>query len=395
MNPLRCEEVKNSLVEYLEFELPMTQREKFYEHLAQCSQCRAAHDELQQVLSEVKDIDVVYPAESYWDDLSENILNEVKHLRPINAPNSQNHSENDSSTRSIPGRDDSDNDNKVIVFPEIKSRKISEPVVSYENNDKDYTRQIIQSGKAQESARRWPKFALPIAAAILIGVATTFSLIEDKTVIQDNIGFQAKIQSEQSLAELASRITPLSQKGNQFGFVAQKVLFNEFSIGSLFSEAKVYAATGQAVELKTYLALLKTALQRESNPQYNIINGVSQLQLQLEAKNDFVQVNKRLTGLLNDYVAAIKVQDERRYNLARAGAWLFDYALAAVAQDEVRIKQLDRLRELTTALQAAGAPPGVVKSLKQIQEIASQPGITIHEYQQVLEAVENIRSLLG
>ncbi|WP_455366934.1 zf-HC2 domain-containing protein [Kaarinaea lacus] len=402
MNPLRCDEVKNSLVEYLEFELPLTDRERFYEHLAQCSQCRAVHDELQQVLTDVKSIDVVYPPQTYWDDLSGNVLNEIKLLRATAADESiEPMSEAGGFGHDI-SHDDSSDSNNVIVLSEIKSRKINESekdkVPVYH---REYTVEQVEPPKdRQHAAKRWPRIALPIAAAVLIGIATTFALLERQGEIynnkfQDNIGFQAQIQSEQSLAELARKVAPLAQPGNQFGFATQKVLFNEFAIGSLFSEAKAYAAAGQAVELKTYLALLKTALQNEASTQHDIIAGVTQIQLQLSTQNDFVETDKELIRLLNGYVAAIKLQDVQRYNLARAGAWLFDYALAALAHDKKNVKQLSQLAELTTALRSSGVPPGVVKSLEKIQAIAGQTTFADRDYQHLLQEVENIRSLLG
>ncbi|KPJ90573.1 MAG: hypothetical protein AMJ55_13395 [Gammaproteobacteria bacterium SG8_15] len=400
MNPLRCDEVKNSLVEYLEFELPLTDREKFYDHLAQCSQCRAAHDELRQVLAEVKNIDVVYPPQSYWDDLSGNVLNEIQQLREATVNNkTDSFIEVDSPGHDVSYKENRANTN-VIVFSEIRSRKVGEPAATPVSQGEQVVKSPASPEARRPTARRWPIVVLPIAAAVLIGIATTFSLLERQTsiysdTVADKIGFQAQIQSEQSLAELARNVAPLSQPGNQFGFTSRKALFNEFSIGSLFSEAKAYAATAQAVELKTYLALLKAALQNEVSPQSEIINGITQIQLRLKTQSDFVQANNELTRLLNDYIAAIKRQDVQRYNLARAGAWLFDYALAVIAKDKVSIRQLDELAQLTTALQAAGAPPGVLKSLNKMQAIVKQPTIVDRDYQNLLQEVENIRSLLG
>ncbi len=400
MNPLRCDEVKNSLVEYLEFELPLTDREKFYEHLAQCSQCRAAHDELRQVLAEVKNIDVVYPPQSYWDDLSDNVLNKIKQLSEATVNNkTDSFIEVDSPDHDVSYKENHDNTN-VIVFSEIRSRKVGEPAATPVSQSEQAVKPPGSPAARRPTARRWPIVALPVAAAVLIGIATTFSLLERQTsiysdTVADNIGFQAQIQSEQSLAELARNVAPLSQPGNQFGFASRKVLFNEFSIGALFSEAKAYAATAQAVELKTYLALLKAALQNEVSPQFEIINSITQIQLRLKTQSDFVQANNELTRLLNDYVAAIKRQDVQRYNLARAGAWLFDYALAIIAKDKVSIQQLDKLVQLTAALQAAGVPPGVLKSLNKMQAIVKQPTIVDRDYQNLFQEVENIRSLLG
>lgn len=411
MNPLRCDDVKNSLVEYLEFELPLAEREKFYEHLARCVQCRAAHDEIQQVLTDVKAIDVVSPPQSYWDELSINVLDEVRQLRATMPDDTVNDTSEVNIDSQESGRNDSRiiNDSRtsknVIAFSEIRSRKLSEPVKLPEYHSETDAKQVasiqpVSIKGEQSSGKRWPKVAFSIAAAVLVGIATTFSLLERESLIlnenvQDNIGFQAQIQSEHSLAELARNIAPLAQSGNQFGFAAQKALFNEFSIASLFSEAKAYAAAGQEVELKTYLVLLNTALQNEVHPQTDIISSVSRLPSELDVQPDFSQINRQLTRLLNEYAANLKAQDDRRYFLARAGAWLFDYALAVLAQDEMSIRQPAELKELAENLKTVGVPPGVIKSLDRMQGLVNQKTLSKREYRQLLEEVENIRSVLG
>ncbi|WP_455206834.1 zf-HC2 domain-containing protein [Kaarinaea lacus] len=391
MNPLRCDEIKNSLVEYLEFELPLTNREHFYEHLVHCAQCRSVHDELKQILTDVKNIDVVYPSQAFWDGLPGSVLDEVKHQRST-LPQA---TTEDVPSSNIESNTVSYDDNKVIVFSKIRSRKLNDSILRSEQLSEDGTKQVSPFNEKHAAAKHWPRVVLSIAAAVLIGIVTTFSLLEKEAIIQDSVGFQAKIQTEQSLADLARKIAPLSQPGNQFGFTSQDILFNEFAIGSMFSEAKAYAKAWRAVELKTHLALLKTALLNETSPQHTIINAIDHLQSEFESKSDFIIANQELTRLLNKYAEIIKEQDDKRYNLVKAGAWTFDYALAVVAQDEVRVKQRNQLAELAVVLQINGVPPGVIKSLNKIQGVVNQSTITSRDYQQILDEVENIRSLLG
>jgi hypothetical protein len=172
-------------------------------------------------------------------------------------------------------------------------------------------------------------------------------------------------------------------------------VFNEFAIGSMFSEAKAYAKSGEMAPLKTHLALLETALQNEVNPQYNINHRISQLQQQLIVGINMSDVNQALTGLLNAYASSVRDKDLQRYELFKAGVWLFDYALAALAEDSNSIKQVSQLSSLTMALEKSEAPPGVINSLNKIRGIAQQSSLTSRDYQQIVKEVENIRSLLG
>ena len=391
MNPLRCDEIKNSLVEYLEFELPLTNREHFSEHLVHCAQCRSVHDELKQILADVKSIDVVYPSQAFWEGLPGSVLDEVKYQRSTLSQTTI----EDVPFSNIENNTVSYDDNKVIVFSKIRSRKLNDSILRSEQHAEDNIKPGSLFNEKHAAAKHWPKIALSIAAAVLMGIVTTFSLLEKEAIIHDSVGFQAKIQTEQSLADLARKIAPLSQSGNQFGFTSQNVVFNEFAIGSMFSEVKAYAKAWRAVELKTHLALLKTALLNEASPQRDVIDGVDQLQSELKSQTNFINVNQALTRLLNEYAETIKVQDDKRYNLVKAGAWMFDYALAVVAQDEASVKQRNQLAELAVALQINGVPPGVIKSLNKIQGLVNQSTITNKDYQQILDEVENIRSLLG
>jgi len=399
MNPLRCDEVKNSLIDYLEFELPLARREHLYEHLAHCSSCQATHDEMQQVLGGAKNIEIVDPPQSYWDELPEKVLKEVKSLRSVESITPV--MEEDE----VGGVSDKDsqafsNDGKVVAFTRINKRMSGAKEVKNISFREDNIRPAASTTQVKSTKKpivvSWPKLAFPIAAALLIGIAATFTFLEKESVIvQDHIGFQAQIQSDQSLAQLAQKLAPHSQSGNQLGFSSQQVLFNEFSIGSLFSEAKAYATSEQLAALKTHLALLKTALINEVNPQHGIIRSVSQLQQQLIAQNNINEVSQTLARLLNEYASSVRGQDGQRYELVKAGAWLFDYALAALAKDDASIRQVSQLSSLARALQESKAPPGVVNSLNRIQGIAQQPTISNREYQQILKEVENIRSLLG
>ena len=392
MNPLRCDEVKNSLIDYLEFELPLTRREHFYEHLSHCAICRVMHDDLQQVLTEAKKIEIIEPPQSYWDELPENILKEVKSLRSSESLASTNVDEGTDTPRSTLS-----DGGKVVAFTRI-NRRVS-GVKDFENHEYkvQQTVPVAHVSKNKKSVPiSWPKIALPVAAAVLVGITAMFAFMEkESTLFQDHIGFQAKIQSDQSLAQLAQKLSPLSQPGNQLGFTSQQVLFNEFSIGSLFSEAKAYANSGQLVLLNTHLELLKTALKNDANPQYKIIRSVGQLQQQLIIQDNTAEASQVLMNLLNEYVSLVKGQDRQRYELVKAGAWLFDYALAVLAKDDTRIRQSDQLSSIADALRSSKVPPGVNKSLKEIQAVVQQPTLTNREYQEILKEVENIRSLLG
>jgi hypothetical protein len=405
MSPLKCDDVKDCLVDYLEFELPMQRREQFYEHLMSCDECRALHDKIQSVLAQLKQDDIKDPGQEYWDNLANNVFHEVKQVqRHISAELV----DSTSDTRFNPDRG-----SNIVTFPavapaqakdamdqarqpgveSIEKPQANRPVIS-----KDVPRAPANDSRsARLFTGHWFKFALPVAAAVLVGVAATLSLLEKPVpdTLQDSIGFQAQIQSEQSLAQLTQKIAPLAQPGNHFGFSSQAGVFSSFAIGSMFSEARALTTGEQTAPLKTHLALLKTALLGEKDPQYTLVGMLQDTQRQLNTQNNFVGMDARLVALFNQYLQGAETGSRQRAELAKAGAWLFDYALAALAQDADRLRQAQQLQAFKRALQNSDVPPGVIKSFDRLISVAGKAQLEQKDYRQVVKDVENIRSLLG
>jgi hypothetical protein len=279
---------------------------------------------------------------------------------------------------------------------------VDAPIVNANSRVETDNAEIENNGPAVRTTNKssigfWPRIVLPVAAAVLIGVAAAFSLLDKPEThkVQGAIGFQAQINSQQSLAQLTQKIAPLSQPANRFGFSSQAGVFNSFSIGSMFSEARALATGERTAPLKTQLALLKTALLREKRPQSATIAALGSLQKQLARQNNFSGIDDQLVDLLNQYVESAAENGRQEAQLAAAGAWLVDYALAALAQDARQLRRTGQLQSFKTALQHANVPPGVAVSFDQLIAIAQKAAIMPQDFRRVVEEVENIRSLLG
>lgn len=422
MNLLKCEEVKSALVEYLEFELPLARREQFYEHLMACDDCRIVHDDMQDVLIKLKYDDMVQPTQDYWDSLADNVLEEVRQQRG-SAPLAGGKRNQDKER--YKGHEVShDPMSNVIAFNPLPQHRhpqqqtplheqLSQHDQGHASSPRQHTplRDVHPSQRATPVTdrhpmtgdavtpltRHWARVILPAAAALLIGLAAVFSLLEKPQQVRlaGGLTLQDEISSDQPLAYLVQHIAPLSQSGNQFGFSSQAVLFNSFSIGSLFSEARALATVNDVTPLKTQLALLKTALIRETTPKPSVIAGIEELQRQLSAATAIAGVRAQLDVLFEDYVSQARSHSQKSYQLATAGQWLFDYALVALAGDGALLRQVEQLRAYDTALQSIGVPPGVGRSFARLIEIAQQVQLTQRDYRQVVREIENIRSLLG
>jgi len=77
MKLMSCDDVQSSLIDYIEFELPMSRRQQFNAHLTHCDQCQEMHDELQSVIVDAKSIEIREPGPQFWQELPNKVLAEV------------------------------------------------------------------------------------------------------------------------------------------------------------------------------------------------------------------------------------------------------------------------------------------------------------------------------
>ena len=418
MNPLKCDEVKESLIDYLEFELPLSSREVFHDHLTHCSQCRKLHDEIQSVMVDVKNMDVPEPAPGYWKSLPHKVLAEVKNEK---LPESHINTDVKTDRYYKPDPDETasatssvTNDN-VLLFSRGRDRNDGEVPPMTDMNMK--TGEDINNSQAQQQTEphelgvangkkhrlfSWPKIALPIAAAILVAVGTMFQTQEierNKNLFYNPADFQSSISSDKPVATLAQNVAPVSQSTTGFGFANQFTILNTFSLGSMFSETIAYSASEEHALLNTHLQLLKTALTRGSVPAEDAVGKIDEIQSILAADNkgvvDMRAIGLKLSEVLDSYAMQVKEKNHGHFVLLYAGAWSFDYSLAVLAKDPQRIKQKARIEYFKSELHKLNAPIGVANSFDSMLKKIDAKELGDAGYQVLLKEIENIRSLLG
>lgn len=416
MNLLKCDEIKESLIDYLEFELPLSSREAFHDHLTHCSQCRKLHDELQSVMVEVKDIDVPEPQPGYWEALPHRVLAQVKDNKQ---QDSQLTPDAKTDRFDLPERTQLSStavtqDDNVLLFSRKRDRKtvdVPEKVdVDMSSNQDINNSHVPRSDEPfdsevetdkQQRKISWPKIALPIAAAILVAVGTMFKTDEierSKNLFYSPTQFQSSIDSEKSIASLAQTVAPVSQSTTGFGFANQHTILNTFSLGSMFSETIAYTASEEHALLNTHLQLLKTALTRGSISAENAVESINNIQDTLAADAgdiDMPSIGLKLAELFDSYAMQVKERNHGHFVLLYAGAWSFDYSLAVLAKDFQRVKQKDRIEYFKSELHKLNAPIGVANSFDVILKNIERKDLGEAGYTVLLKEIDNIRSLLG
>lgn len=211
----------------------------------------------------------------------------------------------------------------------------------------------------------------------------------------DSLSFQAGIQRETKLSELAE--THLKSNGGEttYGFAAKSNEAKIFLIGTIYAESVAYFHSGDYDQAAKRLeAIEKQFITLDvSEALFNYIakvrNRIQRHEYSQEAMADFLSC---LQPFLEDYCNT-KGQDE--LTLFRAGTWLVDMALSAAAGDTGRFRNSGKLDYFTRELQRMSAPQGVMQALAKIKKIMDKEKIGKRDTKKLLEQLKAIQSYLA
>ena len=71
MSSRNCKEIRAELLDYIEQEMPMDERQRVAEHLAECHNCKEEYKGLRAMLNKAKNLAVEDPGEEFWRQLPE------------------------------------------------------------------------------------------------------------------------------------------------------------------------------------------------------------------------------------------------------------------------------------------------------------------------------------
>ncbi|NOZ54018.1 MAG: zf-HC2 domain-containing protein [Gammaproteobacteria bacterium] len=439
MHQLSCDDIQSSLIDYLEFELPILLRQQFNEHLTLCDQCREQHDDLQNVIIDTKSLGTEEPDQQFWQELPNKILHEVK-----SHEHQTSHATADSTIASI--ADDatgnifsdafsnrlqsksnvlpftalakkaqlsSTEDNRIGIqpkpkHPQILQRQTPETPETQQLNEKPY------------SKLSWPKIILPMAASAMLAVCSVLfvnqsnihqsdhvRISNDTPMHYDSVAAQLRISTDaaltdKALANLAQAMIPINHQSPRFGFTSQNAILNSFSIGALFSETIVYIKSNDKTLVKTHLALLSSVLSQQADSK-QLVQKIQLLQTQIQSGSSPAVNADALNKIMNRYASSLKSvvnnslksAADKELVLFKAGAWSYDLALAALAKVALLSSQVDEINIFKNQLQHLGAPAGVSKSLEEINDLAMKKVMSDEDYKKIVQEIENIRSLAG
>jgi hypothetical protein len=376
MKPVNCEHVRASLVDYIEFENIKDGRKNITEHLSSCSKCRGEHEELISLMSNIKNISTPITNQTFFDTLPDKVLKEVRLKRASR----------------------SDDNNVVNFFKSSdgnKSNKVAAKLVDSQVN-----------GPARlRLPTRLSKSVFAVAASIAIVISGALLMTKQSPFVHDSLKFQAAIKTNQNLATLVDKFSPIDEASAKFGFSSQSQSNNSFNIGSLYAETLAYVRSRDLEASAKHLdTLFKTLLEQQPVDNSSLVkHSTNQSQkvhlIQVKLANLSNTDEKAIEDILIDlhssyerYSANLSASDLIYFQV---GAWVVDVALAALTDNKQLIGQGDTLNYLLSELPRLNVPKGVTVALTQMRDISAKSEISDRDLKNFYRLTQKLRMLLA
>ena len=207
---------------------------------------------------------------------------------------------------------------------------------------------------------------------------------------------QTTIQSDKSLSNLATTHTSIGEDPVSYGFAAKSDEAKFFIIGTMYSEALAHLRSGNSSMAANRLEAIEKQFIALQVP-HSLYNYVSKTRNLIESKKYSIEALLDMLSLFQPFFEDYaKSQNQDKLILFRAGSWLVDMSLTAAANDKQLIKQGKRqLVYFIKEMRRMDAPKGVLKSLENIDKIASKDEIEEKDVERVLKQVKKIQTILG
>lgn len=365
MKSRNCEQMLSRLLDYIEEEMSLEERNRVAEHLAKCELCSKEYNGLRAMLNKAKNLSYDDPGEEFWRQLPIKVLQEVRQEQSRSGNNIVDlHARRDLATSKS-----SNKLNPRVTNSERKMHRLSA--------------------------------AVGIAATLLLVINIMVFSPKAGMLWFDQTRFQAGIETEKSLSLLAQSVGAVSESA-RMGFIEQQRSDRAFYIGSLLAESFAYVQSSDRQRALERLQHLHQDLQGQgfkSQVSAVTISSIRKAIESLQSKEGRpAAVDKLMIAFQNDYENHLVRTAPQQLALFRAGIWLFNTDLAVAAKDANAVKRLNKTKQiqyLQNAFNRMNAPVGIEKSLGEIAFIVSQPSLTSKDFRALQQSVRNLRTLMG
>ncbi len=359
MKLMTCKQVQSALVDYIESELPVHQRNGIQDHISECMECTQEFNGLSAMLKNTKSLSIPDPGDEFWEALPQRVLSDVKVQKSAMAS--------------------------------------GENIQPMKQANKSKNKQNPSTTNHASCGTHWLLKALPIAATVLLTLSAIFLFPNADNIKFDSLSFQHRIETQQGLPELVRKFIPIQEMSARYGFSEQSRHVNTFVIGSLFAETLALLSIENSTSGVKHLDLLVNDLS-SMDVDSQLISQISGIRsIVKEGRKPRISL-RQLAAFQDDfeqYLKDKKGDDTKEIVLFRMGAWTVDFGLAAAANNKKLLKQADKLNYFKQALERIEAPIGAINTLNNIAHIVTQENISDRNTESLFQMVQKLRGLLG
>lgn len=331
MTELRCRDVEEMLVDYLEGELREDQRTDVENHVRGCASCAVARSEFEGLREALRRDTTPDPGTAFWKSFPERVWQAYR--------------------------------------AEAKDKAANELGARWSR-----VRTALES---LMSAPRW----VPVAAALLIAIGASYLALRAPVNELDAAAFQARIRSDINMATLAHDAANEVASPNQFGFAQADGSVTYFRLGWWYAESLAYSAGGDVETARARLAAIAAILRAAAPRLADSLGGEPSVRNIAAFEPQLLRV-ARSTG-------------ERDEALFRAGVWLENLALAAAAGDDHALHAAaPSLAVLGHDLERARIPPGAQRDFRELSGILAHTTLSVNDLAEVRRLVRRIQIIL-
>ncbi len=344
---MNCEKTQIQLIEYIEGSLDNEQASLIQSHTETCPTCQTELLALQQTITQAATSKVPQPDEAFF--------------------------------RSFPFQ----------VLAGYKAQKATTQS-KQKVTDKPGLLQLLQNWWLNTS---WPNLAAQ-AMIVVLAIGGSVLLVQDSSGPSFNSGtLYAQLETNPALGKFIED-SYNAQSTNNFAFADKPATATSYHAGRLYSESLLMIASGKhaygAEHLTKIHGLLanqdKAAIAQNIQQQVAIIN-----QDEINTSGKLASLSK----LRSHLEANIQRRGKGHLALFRAGSWLVDIKLIAMAGSLDSLKQARQTQYIIDGLSELGAPKSVIKKLERIMFIMSKTSISKPDADEINTLADDLQQLLG
>lgn len=341
MKDKSCQNCLAQMHDYLNDELPVTDKMAISEHLQQCKSCQNIFEHEQSLLASLHGLASPDPGKIFWDAFPQQVLQAYKQ--------------------------------------EVRHEMQSKQTTGFIN-------------KLRDLFTIRPSLLQGLTYSIMIGVVVLLLYTYNGAPAQPDItAYLVALEHPQQIAQHLDKNKMISHNANIFSFSKQNDI-NYFTLGTLYSHASTYLIVGDHQKAAIYLNKIQSLPFNSAAIKTKLNNTISALNNPATANEEVVVTMQQLYHIL-----ASTLPDKNNTlhtDMFNLGIWI-NYTMIAAATDNTGILQQKSLHDFfKITAQSSQLAPGVLSKLKKINTLFATSPLDDNTATQITALCRQIQSIL-